>query len=116
MDAPHIDASDITVEAKNGEITLKGTVSDRRAKHAAEDLLEGRAGVTEIHNQLRIQSRSEGTSSGWESARQSGTTDSQRQDLSPNSNLSTSSVSNSSNTGSSKDRQDNGNKGSDKTK
>jgi osmotically-inducible protein OsmY len=117
MEAPHIDASDITVEAKNGEITLKGSVSDRRAKHAAEDLLEGRAGVTEIHNQLRIQSRSEGPQSDRESARQSNTTDSQRQDLSPSSTLSTSSVSNSINaTGSNKDKQDGDNKGSDKGK
>lgn len=113
MDAPHIDATDITVEAKNGEITLKGTVLDRRAKHAAEDLLESRAGVSEIHNQLRIQSRSESSRPEWESGRQSGSTDLQRQDLSPNSNLSTSSITNSITTaGANKDKQDGSTKSS----
>jgi osmotically-inducible protein OsmY len=57
-DAPHIDASDISVEVKKGEVTLTGCVVDRRAKYAAEDLIEHRAGVNEIHNQLKVRGQS----------------------------------------------------------
>lgn len=60
-DAPHIDASNIAVEVRNGEVTLSGEVENRRAKHAAEDLIEHRAGVNEIRNDLRVR----GGASGW---------------------------------------------------
>jgi osmotically-inducible protein OsmY len=49
-----LDASNITVEIQNGEITLKGTVSDREAKRRAEDIAESCSGVREVQNQLRI--------------------------------------------------------------
>jgi osmotically-inducible protein OsmY len=50
-----VDASDITVNVKNGEVTLEGTVPDRRSKHRAEDITESVSGVKEIHNSLRPQ-------------------------------------------------------------
>jgi osmotically-inducible protein OsmY len=53
-DAPHIDASDISIEVKNCEVTLTGTVVDRSTKYAVEDLIEHYAGVSEIHNQLKV--------------------------------------------------------------
>lgn len=55
-DAPHVDASEISVEVKNAEVTLSGSVDTRRTKHAVEDLIEHQTGAAEIHNNLRVQS------------------------------------------------------------
>jgi hypothetical protein len=49
-----LDASDITVEVQNSEVTLSGTVEDRYFKRLAEDIVESVSGVTDIHNQIRI--------------------------------------------------------------
>ncbi len=49
-----IDASDIEVMVANGEITLTGTVDERRTKRLAEDLAEGIAGVKDVHNHIRL--------------------------------------------------------------
>jgi hypothetical protein len=49
-----VDATDITVEVQNGEVTLSGTVATRSMKHQAEDLAEDAAGVKDVHNQLRV--------------------------------------------------------------
>jgi hypothetical protein len=51
---PEIDASEIEVKAQNGEVTLTGKVEDRRQKRLAEDLVERVAGVTDVHNQLKL--------------------------------------------------------------
>lgn len=56
-DDPWIDASDITVEAKDGEITLSGTVDSREAKRRAEDCAEGVSGVRHCQNNLRVRSQ-----------------------------------------------------------
>lgn len=50
----NIDASDIEVIVKEGEVTLRGSVSDRQSKHYAEDILEGVPGVHDIQNELRV--------------------------------------------------------------
>lgn len=50
----NLDASDIEVDVKNGEATLKGTVQDRRMKRLAEDLAYSVPGVNDVQNQLRI--------------------------------------------------------------
>jgi hypothetical protein len=50
----HVDASEIDVSVENGEVTLRGTVADRRQKRIAEDALDGIAGIRDVHNQLRI--------------------------------------------------------------
>lgn len=74
-----VDASNIQVKVENGEVTLEGTVHDRQQKRAAEDALEDVRGVTDVHNQLRVEpqdsehrqgSSSQGNKSG--SARESG--------------------------------------------
>lgn len=52
---PHIDATDIEVSVKDGEVMLDGTVMDRRAKRLAEDIAEDVRGVRDVHNQLRMQ-------------------------------------------------------------
>jgi hypothetical protein len=49
-----IDARDIEVKVAGREITLTGTVPDRPAKRMAEDLAEAVSGVTDVHNQLRV--------------------------------------------------------------
>ncbi|MBM0106032.1 BON domain-containing protein [Steroidobacter sp. S1-65] len=54
-DDPHIDASEISVEVRNGEATLTGSVRDRQAKWRAEDLVESCSGVSAVHNRLRVQ-------------------------------------------------------------
>ncbi|HET6576938.1 MAG TPA: BON domain-containing protein [Gemmatimonadales bacterium] len=51
---PDIDATDIEVKVENGEVTLTGTVDQRRTKRLAEDLAERCSGVREVHNQLRV--------------------------------------------------------------
>lgn len=50
-----IDATDISVSVDDGEVTLEGTVENRRAKRMAEDIAESVRGVRDIHNRLRIE-------------------------------------------------------------
>jgi osmotically-inducible protein OsmY len=49
-----IDASDIEVTVNSGEVTLSGTVDDRRTKRLAEDVAESVAGVKDVHNNLKV--------------------------------------------------------------
>lgn len=51
-DDPFIDASEVTVTVKNGEVTLTGNVDDRRTKYEIEEFVDRLSGVKEIHNQL----------------------------------------------------------------
>jgi hypothetical protein len=55
-DHPDIDAFEIDVQVKNGEVTLAGTVEERHTKRLAEDVAENVSGVREVHNQLKVQS------------------------------------------------------------
>jgi len=72
---PEIDPTNIQVEVQNGEVTLKGSVSDREAKRIAEDIAESCSGVKEVQNQLRIK-REEGSES--ETSRREKTDEKQR--------------------------------------
>ena len=54
MNADYIDASDVSVEVKDGKVTLEGTVSQRRMKHAIEDLVDDCIGVKDIDNKVRV--------------------------------------------------------------
>jgi osmotically-inducible protein OsmY len=56
---PYVDASDFEVEVKDGEVTLVGTVVDRRQKRWAEDIIEAVPGVRDIHNRIRVQRQPE---------------------------------------------------------
>ncbi len=49
-----LDARDIDLKVNNGEVTLKGTVPDRRMKRLAEDIALNVPGVFDVQNQLRI--------------------------------------------------------------
>lgn len=53
-DHPRIDASDIDVQVKQGEVTLTGNVQDRTTKWHVEDLVMSCRGVRDVHNQLRM--------------------------------------------------------------
>ncbi len=50
-----VDASEIDIQVKNGEVTLTGTVERREEKRMAEDAVESVSGVKDVHNQLRAQ-------------------------------------------------------------
>jgi len=49
-----IDASNIDVEVRDGEVMLTGTAQDRRAKRRAEDLIEDLPGVHDVQNRIRV--------------------------------------------------------------
>jgi hypothetical protein len=53
-DDPEIDASNLEVAVKNGEVTLSGTVSSRYDKRRAEECAEDISGVKDVHNGLRV--------------------------------------------------------------
>ncbi|MGH8125712.1 MAG: BON domain-containing protein [Rhodanobacteraceae bacterium] len=57
--ADDVDASDVTVEVQNGEVTLRGNVEQRRIRHRIEDIADDCGGVTDIHNEIRVQPRNE---------------------------------------------------------
>jgi hypothetical protein len=54
-----LDASDITVQVQNSEVTLSGTVEHRYFKRLAEDIVESVSGIKDIHNQIRITPKTE---------------------------------------------------------
>lgn len=49
-----IDGREIQVQVRNGEVTLTGTVLNRRMKLLTEQVIDRVSGVKDIHNQLRI--------------------------------------------------------------
>lgn len=54
-DDSELDASDIVVDVKNGEVTLNGTVSEKAAKRRAEDLADAVSGVSHVQNNIRVE-------------------------------------------------------------
>ena len=53
-DDPDIDASNLEVTVKGGEVTLSGTVNSREDKRRAEECAEDISGVKDVHNSLRV--------------------------------------------------------------
>ncbi|HEX6314867.1 MAG TPA: BON domain-containing protein [Gemmatimonadaceae bacterium] len=51
---PDIDASEIEVRVQNGEVTLTGSVQERKAKRMAEDVAEDVFGVKDVQNQIKV--------------------------------------------------------------
>ena len=49
----YLDASDVEVSVKEGEVTLSGAVLDRTDKRLAEDVAESVSGVKNVQNNLR---------------------------------------------------------------
>ena len=56
-----VDASELEVSVKDAEVTLSGTVGERRMKRLAEDCAESISGVSDVRNEIRLQSQSERT-------------------------------------------------------
>ena len=54
-DSHSLNAKDVDVQAKEGLITLSGTVTNREMKREAEDLAHACSGVRDVQNNLRIQ-------------------------------------------------------------
>jgi len=50
---PEIDATEIEVIVAQGEVTLEGSVEDRRQKRMAEEAIENLNGVKDVHNRLK---------------------------------------------------------------
>jgi len=73
-DHPFIDASDVEVTVVNSEVTLTGTVNDRREKRLAEDLAENVSGVNNVENKLRVNRGTIGSTAGTTGAESSTTT------------------------------------------
>jgi hypothetical protein len=65
IDAWEIDSSDVTVEVREGRVTLQGAVPERRMKHRIEDLVDGCHGVHDIDNFIRVRRAGE---DGWAAA------------------------------------------------
>jgi osmotically-inducible protein OsmY len=53
-DNDYLDASDIDVAVKGGEVTLTGFVDSRYSKRTAEDIADDISGVKNVENRLRI--------------------------------------------------------------
>lgn len=53
-DDPEIDASDIEVQVKQGNVTLQGEVPSRYMKHRAEDCADACSGVKDVDNRIHI--------------------------------------------------------------
>lgn len=60
---PEIDASDIELRVESGEVTLEGTVEERRLKWLAEEIASRCSGVADVHNHLRV-ARHQGQATG----------------------------------------------------
>lgn len=56
---PYIDATDIEVQVRDGEVTLTGMVDDRHSKRLAEDISEDVRGVKDVHNQIRVRAQAQ---------------------------------------------------------
>lgn len=65
-----IDASDISVEVRDGVVLIEGSVPDRLQKHRVEDIADSCSGVKDVNNSLRV-SRQAGQSSRQELSGQS---------------------------------------------
>jgi osmotically-inducible protein OsmY len=53
-DDPLLDATDVEVDVRQGEVTLSGMVNSRDQKRRAEDITEMIGGVRDVTNQLRV--------------------------------------------------------------
>jgi osmotically-inducible protein OsmY len=58
-----VDATNITVMVKDGEVTIEGSVDDRNMKRHAEDCADGVSGVRQVHNRLVVQPQHDGGTS-----------------------------------------------------
>ena len=60
MSAAYVDASEVSVEVKDGKVTLEGSVHERRMKHCIEDIVDDCMGVKDIDNRIRVSQGQQG--------------------------------------------------------
>jgi hypothetical protein len=65
-----LDASEIEIEVKEGEVTLIGTVRHRGDRRRAEDLADAASGVKHVQNNLRVKNAEESGSDDKSETRQ----------------------------------------------
>ena len=53
-DDPYVDATDVEVNVRDGEVFLTGTVEDLQSKRRAEDIGQSVSGVRNVENSLRV--------------------------------------------------------------
>jgi hypothetical protein len=53
-DDPRVDAREIGVHVRDADVTLEGSVGDRRARRLAEDIASNVPGVRDVFNRLRV--------------------------------------------------------------
>jgi hypothetical protein len=58
--ARHLDVSDVSVDVKDGVVSLSGTVNNRSQKYYIEELVDATYGVSEVNNEIRVR-RGSGT-------------------------------------------------------
>jgi hypothetical protein len=70
----YIDASEVEIQVQGGEVTLSGTVHERRMKHEVEDLVDNVSGVRDVTNNIRVQRQDQhaGHQSTWMQQSESG--------------------------------------------
>jgi hypothetical protein len=54
MRHPEVDPSEMSVEVRDGEVHLTGSVPDRWTKFVIEEMADSMLGVRDVHNQLRV--------------------------------------------------------------
>lgn len=54
---PEVDATDVDVIVKDGEVTLRGALDDRFEKRLVEEIIENTFGVRDLLNEVRIGTR-----------------------------------------------------------
>jgi hypothetical protein len=54
MDISEIDVSDVSIEVRDGHVTLEGTVPQRGMKYDIEDIAATTLGVTDVENNIRV--------------------------------------------------------------
>jgi len=52
-----VDAENVEIEVRSGEVVLAGSVEDRQSKRAIEDIADGVLGVKDVQNNIRVRPR-----------------------------------------------------------
>jgi hypothetical protein len=68
-DDSSVDASDISVDVNDGDVTLTGTVASRQQKRSAADCIDRVPGVRDVFNRLRVATRDLESRHPWEAGR-----------------------------------------------
>jgi hypothetical protein len=62
MNHPYADASEVTIEVKDGLVTLEGPVDEQHVKHEIENIADGCMGVKDVDNKICVSAVRESSS------------------------------------------------------